>query len=277
LTKSFNYLDSLNSRLILKRLSNRQREYLENAMADANHCYKTIKPYLKKKKILEIGGGIHLLTKYLEYKNYNITSVEPGNFADYIDKLRKLLKNKLNIHTTTVEKYYTREKYDFIFSMNVLEHTQDIKKHIQSCMRLLKDKNSLLFIQCPNYTFPFEPHFYKWFIPFFPQITFKYLRKKSLIKILGKKEYKNIINNLNFDCTYAYINKLNLPIKFINPITDIFDRLDNDATFRLRLCNNFIVKMCYQLINFLKIKKLLFSVFPKFLCPYLIMEIRKKV
>ena len=30
-----------------------------------------------------------------------------------------------------------------------------------------------------------------------------------------------------------------------------------------------------QLINLLKIKKILISVFPKFLCPYLIMEIRK--
>lgn len=142
-------------------------------------------------------------------------------------------------------------------------------------MSLLKDKNSLLFIQCPNYTFPFEPHFYKQFIPFFPEISFKYLRRKSLIKNLGKKEYRNIINNLNFNCTYAYINKLNLPIKFLNPIADIFDRLNNDATFRQRLCANFVVKICYQLISLLKIKKLLISAYPKFLCPYLIIEIRK--
>ena len=274
--KPFNYLDHLKSRLILNKLSNRQKEYITHAMADANHCYKTIKPYLKKKN-LEIGGGIHLLTKYLAYKNYDITSIEPGKFADYIDKLRKILKKNLNnVHTTTVEKYFTSKKYDFIFSMNVLEHTKDIKKHIQSCMSLLKDKNSLLFIQCPNYTFPFEPHFYKWFIPFFPEISFKHLRRKSLIKNLGKKEYRNIINNLNFNCTYGYINKLNLHIKFLNPLADIFDRLNNDTTFRQRLCNNLLVKICYQLINLLKIKKLLIFVYPKFLCPYLIMEIRRK-
>ena len=129
-------------------------------------------------------------------------------------------------------------------------------------MNLLKDEHSLSFIQCPNYTFPFEPHFYKWFITFFPNFTFATLRRKKLMKELGKDRYEYILNNLNFDCTYRNLQKLPLQIKFIHPLQDIFNRLDNDATFRQRLCSNFIVKMCYQLINFLRIKKLLISVFP---------------
>ena len=142
-------------------------------------------------------------------------------------------------------------------------------------MNLLKDGHSLLFIQCPNYTFPFEPHFYKWFIPFFPKFTFATLRRKRLMKELGYTRYENILNNLNFDCTYFNLRKLPLSIKFTHPLKDIFDRLDNDATFRKRLCNNFIIKIYYQLINLLKIKKLLISVYPKFLSPYLIMKIKK--
>jgi hypothetical protein len=143
-------------------------------------------------------------------------------------------------------------------------------------MNLLKDEHSLLFIQCPNYTFPFEPHFYKWFIPFFPNFTFATLRRKKLIKELGNTMYKNLLNNLNFDCTYRNLQKLHLPIKFPHPLQDIFNRLDNDVTFRQRLCSNFIVKICYKLINFLKIIKLLISIHPKFLCPYLNIKIRKQ-
>jgi len=256
-----------------------QKIYFDNAKADAIYCYQSIQKYLNQdKKILEVGGGIHLLTNFL-HKNYDITSIEPGGFTGFTDELRNeiLGQNKLKVHTTTVENFRTDKKFDFIFSMNVLEHTADIKQHIRSCMNLLKNENSLLFIQCPNYTFPFEPHFYKWFIPFFPNFTFKTLRNKMLIKELGRYRYENILSNLNFDCTFFNLQKLPFAIKFTHPLQGILNRLDNDATFRQRLCSNIIVKMCYQFINFFKIRKLLISFFPKFLCPYLIMEIRKKI
>lgn len=268
--EDFKIKDDINNNYIKK--------YFNNAKADAIYCNELIKKYLvKNKEILEVGGGIHLLTSFL-HQNYNINSIEPGGFADFTDELRNkiVLKNKLNVHTTTLEKFDSNKKFDFIFSMNVLEHTNHIEQHIKSCINLLKDDKSILFIQCPNYTFPFEPHFYKWFIPFFPNFTFQILKKKSLIKEFGKKKYENIFNNLNFDCTYFNIKKLNLPITFINPLKNIFDRLDSDYVFRKRIFKNKIVYIIYKIIKFFKIQKLLILLFPKFLIPYLIMEIKKK-
>jgi len=222
-----------------------------------------------------LGGG-HLLTSFL-HQDYDITSIEPGGFVGFTDELRnKILdQHKLKVHTTTVENFITDTKFDFIFSMNVLEHTDDIKQHVISCMNLLKNEHSLLFIQCPNYTFPFEPHFYKWFIPFFPNFTFATLRKKKLIKELGNDRYENILNNLNFDCTFFKIKKLNVPIKFIHPLRDIFDRIDQDSVFRERLLKNLFVRICYKTIIFLRIKKIITYFFPISLTPYLIMEIKK--
>ena len=53
------------------------QRYYQNAKADAIHCYQSIEKYLDKdKKILEVGGGIHLLTSFLN-KDYDITSIEP--------------------------------------------------------------------------------------------------------------------------------------------------------------------------------------------------------
>ena len=217
-----------------------------------------------------------MLTSFL-YQDYDITSIEPGGFAVFIDELRNkiLAQHKLKVHTTTVESFTKDIKFDFIFSMNVLEHTDDIKQHIISCIDLLKDKHSLLFIQCPNYTFPFEPHFYKWFIPFFPDFTFATLRRKKLMKELGNARYKNILNNLNFDCTFFKIKKLNLPIKFIHPLKDIFSRIDQDNVFRERLLKNLLVRLCYKIIIFLRIKEIITYFFPISLTPYLIMEIKK--
>lgn len=253
------------------------KTYLNNAKADAVHGYLTISPYLKKKKkILEVGGGIHLLTKYL-HQDYDITSIEPGGFTNFTDELRNKILNqhKLKVYTTTVEKFTTKTNFDFIFSINVLEHTNDIKQHILSCINLLKDEHSLLFIQCPNYTFPFEPHFYKWFVPFLPYFTFAKLKRKTLIKELGRDSYENILNNLNFDCTYFKIKKLNFAIKFIHPLKDIFNRIDRDSVFRERLLKNLLVRICYKTIIFLRIKKIITYLFPISLTPYLIMEIKK--
>jgi len=271
------FFDNFNLKNLNLNSSENAKRYCQDAQADAIHCYQSIEKYLDKdKKILEVGGGIHLLTSFL-HKDYDITSIEPGSFTSFTDELRnKILDQyKLKVHTTTVEKFTTDAKFDFIFSMNVLEHTDDIKKHIKSCINLLKDEHSLLFVQCPNYTFPFEPHFYKWFIPFFPNFTFTTLRRKKLIKEFGNDRYENILNNLNFDCTYFKIKKLNFVIKFIHPLKDIFNRIDQDSVFRERLLKNLLVRLCYKIIIFLRIKKIITYFFPISLTPYLIMEIKK--
>jgi hypothetical protein len=272
------FFDNFNLKNLNLNNSEDTRRYYQYAKADAVHCYKSIEKYLSKdKKILEVGGGIHLLTSFL-HQDYDITSIEPGGFTGFTDELRnKILdQHKLKVYTTTVEEFTTDTKFDFIFSMNVLEHTDDIKQHIISCMNLLKDEHSLLFIQCPNYTFPFECHFYKWFIPFMPNFTFKYLRKKSLIKQMGEDKFNNTFNFLNFNCTYFKIKKLKLPITFRHPLKNIFDRMANDYFFKERLCQNSIVNLFYKLINLLRVKNLLTVVYPKFLCPYLIMEIKNR-
>jgi len=270
------YLDDFKIKYFNNLKGLKEKNY-NNAKADAVFAYYNINKFLDKdKKILEVGGGIHLFTNFL-HQNYDITSIEPGGFTEATNDLRNqiLLQNRLNVHTTTLENFKSNEKFDFIFSINVLEHTKDIEQHILSCINLLKDKNSLLFIQCPNYIFPFEPHFYKWFIPFCPNLTFKYLRKKNLIKELSKKNYENILKNLNFKCTYLNVKKMNLNLKFAHPLSSIFDRLDTDNVFRDRLFKNIIVKISYKIINYLKIKNLMIYIFPKLFCPYLILYIKK--
>ena len=140
---------------------------------------------------------------------------------------------------------------------------------------MLKDSNSIIFIQCPNYTFPFEPHFYEFFLPFFPNFTFEKIKKKRLIRKLGEKKYKNILKNLNFDCTYFNIKKKKFNIEFINPIQDIFDRILIDEKFKERILSNFFVRITYKFIRFLKLEKFLYKIFPNFICPYLIFIIKK--
>ena len=251
------------------------KDYYNNAKRDAVYSYSRIKDYLNKDiKILEVGGGIHLLTNYL-MQYYNITSIEPGNYsdgyADNVDLLRdKILKeNKNNIYSTSLEKFTINDKFDFIFSMNVVEHTNDIKYHLDCCNKLLRNNNSIIYIECPNYSFPYEPHFKEFFIPLYPSFTFKNLKQKKLIKKYGKKKYNNILNTINFNCKFNFIKKIS-NINFINPIEIIFKRIDEDVLFKERLFGNFSIKLIYCLIKLMGIKNLLIKFFPKMFYPYLI-------
>lgn len=257
--------------------------YYENAKADAIFAFHSIKNYLSFNiKILEIGGGLHFLSKYLSYKNYQLTSLEPGGFTDYIDMMRNNVLNinlggKNSIISASLEAYtdnFSKEKFDFIFSINVLEHTKNIRVHIEKSLNILSSDGTIL-IRCPNYTFPFEGHFYKFFIPFFPEFTFKNLLKKKLIKNLGEKNYYDLLNNINFECVYFNIKKYCFNLKFINPLKEIFNRIETDIHFKKRIFTNLFIKYFYLLIFFLKMERLLIKLFPIFLNPYLIMEIKK--
>jgi SAM-dependent methyltransferase len=255
-----------------------QKNYYQNAKADSIYCYKLINKFLSKKnKILEVGGGIHLLSSYLVQEGYDITSIEPGKFTSFTDNIRKqiLNKNNLKFFTTSLENFKTDQKYDFIFSMNVLEHTEDIEIHIKSCIKLLKDENSILFIQCPNYSFPFESHFYEFFVPFFPKFTFEKLKKRKLIKKLGVDEYYNTLNNLNFDCTYKNLKNFSLNINFKNPIEEIFNRIKTDEQFKKRILNNFFIKLSWNLIFLFKLESFICKCFPKSIAPYMIFIVKK--
>jgi 2-polyprenyl-3-methyl-5-hydroxy-6-metoxy-1,4-benzoquinol methylase len=271
--------------LILKNISSKNNflaeRYYEHAKADAMFAFVCTKQFLKKKnKILEVGGGLHFFSNYLSYLGHQVTSVEPGFFLNYIDIMRKNsfschLDKNLKIIKTDLESYNknSQEKlFDFIFSINVLEHTKNIEVHLKKMTTLIQ-KKKIILVRCPNYQFPFECHFYKFYIPFLPKFTFEKILKKQLIKNIGKKIYKNTLKNINFNCTYSKIAKINLNIKFLNPLQEIFKRIEKDNDFKTRLFSNRFIYLIYVIINFFKLEKLLIKIFPLPYCPYLIMQI----
>ncbi len=251
-------------------------KYLQNAINDAEFTLNLLKPYLNHEiKILEVGGGLHLLSSYLLKQGYNITSIEPGGFSFYVDKLRKNILNILdneNTYTTSLEDFDTKDKFDLIFSINVLEHTESILEHIECQINLLSDNSSKALFRAPNYSIPFEPHFYKFFIPFLPQFTFKSLYRKKLIKEFGEERYLEILASINFNCKFSLINKY-FSIETKNPITEILQRLENDNLFNERILKNKKVKIIYKIVKFLKLHYLL-KFLPKRFYPYLIFEIK---
>ena len=270
-------------KILIKKNYKKSLWFYENQKADAINGYYFIKKYLnKKKKILEVGGGIQFLSNYLAYLKYSIISLEPGGFRKEIDLIRnkalRLKESNLIIKNISLENFAktSQQKFDFIYSINVLEHTKDISKHLNTQENLLKDYKSIAHIRCPNYTFPFESHLYLFFIPFFPKETFKFFYEKKLIKKYGIKHYFSIMNSLNFNCSYFNIKKIGLNANFTSPIREIFLRINRDPVFKTRILSNKLIKFFYYLTKFFQIQLLISFIFPKFLSPYLIFNLRKK-
>jgi hypothetical protein len=255
--------------------------HYKSQIADAISSYKSISKYLKKNsKILEVGGGMHFLSNYLAYLNYNVTSIEPGGFRREIDVMRKNFlvakEKKLVIRNLSLEKFsITDEKFDFIFSINVLEHTKNIKKHLKAQGKLLRNSTSLCHIRCPNYSFPYESHFNLFHIPFLEKLTFKFFYKKKLINTYGKRIYLEMINSLNFNCSYFKIKKLGLKIDFVNPADEVFLRLKSDSQFRKRVLSNKLINFFYIIIKLSNLNKFISSKIFTFIFPYLILNQKK--
>ena len=277
------FYSKISNDTVLKNIDNstlleHAEEYLENALADADFTLATLKPYLNKEiEILEIGGGLHILSSYLQEKGYKITSVEPGNFTSYVIQLRKNIIEVLkptNLVNTYLENYIENKKFDLIFSINVLEHVSSVENHLNTQINFLLDKNSICLIRCPNYNVPYESHFFKFFVPLFPQFTFKHIHKKELINLYGFERYNDILKNLNFNCKYTTIKKL-FKIKIHNPFVEIFNRISEDEIFRNRMFKSKLIKFLYKFLYKSNLK-ILFNFYPKRYYPYLIFEITKE-
>ena len=138
----------------------------------------------KGASILEVGGGIFLLSCQLVREGFSVTTVDP--LGDGFSEFGKLREHVLAVARASgpmpkmvespIEEYIADGIFDFAFSINVMEHLNNPKEALARVLKALKPGASYRFF-CPNYLFPYEPHFN---IPTFfsKQITEKLFWKK---------------------------------------------------------------------------------------------------
>ena len=142
--------------------------------------------------ILEVGAGSLILSCQLLREGFMVTALEP--FGDGFNHFRQLQNIVIGIATQLgclpqlidkpAEDLSKQNCYDMAFSINVMEHVNDVDRVINNVVLALKDGASYRFI-CPNYLFPYEPHFN------IPTLFTKSLTEKVF--------YKAINNNLTLN------------------------------------------------------------------------------
>lgn len=116
--------------------------------------------------ILEVGGGVMLLSSELQREGYEVTVLEPigdgfSAFAELQDVVLGFARQRNhapNVLAACVENLQSKDTFDFAFSVNVMEHVESVSKALVNVSMALKPAATYRFT-CPNYLFPYEPHF----------------------------------------------------------------------------------------------------------------------
>ena len=189
------------------------RKFLANSLTD-------LKPGAE---ILEVGGGILALAIQLASEGFKVTTVEPvGEGFNGISFIMKVFSNiaiqenvTFKLIESPIERCIFETKFDFIFSINVMEHLNEPFLVLNQIKGILKKGGEYRFF-CPNYDFPYEPHFGK--------ILWK--RKKGSFYLefdrarrleLDNMDSVGLYNSLNFITVaklQAFSKETNLLLKF---------------------------------------------------------------
>ncbi|MDP2452355.1 MAG: methyltransferase domain-containing protein [Polaromonas sp.] len=117
-------------------------------------------------RIIEVGAGTFLLSCQLAREGFEVTALEPtGSGFSHFQQLRQLVRDRAEflgclprVIGFPAEVLSEKNCFDFAFSVNVMEHVNDIPRVMANIAASLAPGASYRFT-CPNYLFPYEPHF----------------------------------------------------------------------------------------------------------------------
>ena len=135
---------------------NEGREYFYGFDYDVMHplMARSIKPFLKKGSMLELGSFEGHLTEILlkEDKLNKITCIEASSEA--ISNVKESVSSKVKIIHSMFENYESEERHENILMTHVLEHLDDPV----SVLKTINDKwltdDGLFYLICPNANAP---------------------------------------------------------------------------------------------------------------------------
>ncbi len=153
---------------------------------------------LKNIKILDIGCGGGLLSEPMCRLGAEVTAIDASEKNINIAKLHSKKNNlKIEYICTSPEKLKTKNKFDVVLNMEIVEHVEDVDFFLKSCSNLMR-KNGIMFVATLNktlksYIFAIvgAEYILRW-LPIGTHEWDKFIKPDELINILKK-------NNLNLD------------------------------------------------------------------------------
>ena len=125
--------------------------YIKDSITNIFKIKNENKP-LERIKILDIGCGGGLLSEPMKRLGADVVGIDASNKNIQVAKLHAK-KNNLDIKyiCTSPENFETKNKFDVILNMEIIEHVEDVDFFLKSCSKLLK-KNGIMFVATLNKT-----------------------------------------------------------------------------------------------------------------------------
>jgi 2-polyprenyl-3-methyl-5-hydroxy-6-metoxy-1,4-benzoquinol methylase len=178
--------------------------YQNEAVAGRKFLEKSLVELDIGTEILEVGGGILALAIQLASEGFKVTTVEPvgEGFSDILlimSLYQEIARNEnldFTLIKSPIENCRFHSKFDFIFSINVMEHLHNPYSTLLQMVETLKPKGRYRFF-CPNYDFPYEPHFGKWLISRSNKAFFLPKHRASS-HLIPENEASGLYSSINF-------------------------------------------------------------------------------
>ena len=107
---------------------------------------------LKNIKVLDIGCGGGLLCEPLSKLGAKVVGIDASEKNIKIAKTHaKKSKLKINYYCASPENFISKEKFDVILNMEIVEHVEDVNLFLKESSKFLK-KNGIMFIATLNKT-----------------------------------------------------------------------------------------------------------------------------
>lgn len=207
---------------------------IAQALHEAKWAIEFLQQYdVKDKHVLEIGAGAGIVSACLAMYGAHVTMVEPstgvfGYHHAICTELFKALHLKAHLINTPIEDISAQQQYDFIFSINVLEHISNVDRAFSVMLTSLAD-DGIMFHMCPNYIVPYEPHVGVLLVPFFPKLSF------AVSKKLKSHPVSSMLTFITVPQIKKLAKKYGLTVRFFPDVMyQSFMRLVTDSEFKKR-------------------------------------------
>lgn len=176
---------------------------------------------LKNSIVLDVGSGTGEYCFGIEKYVKKVVGVEPYKEA-YEQALRKResLKSKVEFRNFLIEDFKTRDKFDLVLNLTVIEHMPNAKRSFAKIFSLMK-KGGVMYLTAPNKLWPIESHYKLLFLSLLPlPLANLYLkitkRGQSYQDSAYSKSYFGMKNFLDkFPCQYSFILPSNIDAPYL--------------------------------------------------------------
>ena len=204
-------------------------------LTESNMGFRKVLPQIEiGQRILEVGGGVGATALALHREGHDVTDLEPvGLGFDFMQAARNAIRHldappeyAIGVDELDASQH---GRFDFIYSMNVLEHVPDPENAL-SRMQSVLEPFGKIFILCPNYSFPFEPHINVPLIPFKPAATARLLPRR-----VSQSDIWKSLNWITARRILRWAEKNNAEIHLHeSTMAEMFERATNDNVFAQR-------------------------------------------